>query len=187
MMTPLQLAARIAPDHGLAVQLPAYATQASMVTQRNETDAEVLLRVLGASRLRLSSAAQDLALQASQSPSDATDLLLQRITIAGSTAGQRVFSQRFTPVRELLLAPERLAVTEVVLNLGTAMPSVKPGAFALLDGALVAGALDAAIARFAEQSTGQTAERRFLQDLARIYRLQPDGLQRLSTIAPPGG
>jgi hypothetical protein len=193
VMTPLQLLARVGPDHGLAVQIPPLTTRAATVTQQGATDAEVLLRELGTNQLRLSATAAGLTVQAAPAPGGVTDLLLERITITGSAATQHSISRRYTPVRELLLAPERMAVTEVVLNLGTAMPAVKPAALALADTGTVAGALDAAIARFA-QTTGQTPERRFLQDLARLYRptlihlyrLQPDGLQRLSAMAPPG-
>lgn len=193
VMTPLQLLARVGPDHGLAVQIPALATRAATITQRGATDAEVLLRALEANRLRLAVTASGLAVQAARAPGDVTDLLLERITITGSTATQHSISRRYTPVRELLLAPVRLAATEVVLDLGTAMPLVKPAAFVLAEPGAIAGALDAAIARLT-QTTGQTPERRFLQDLARLYRptlihlyrLQPDGLRQLSTIAPAG-
>ncbi|MBM5812069.1 MAG: hypothetical protein FJ191_08915 [Gammaproteobacteria bacterium] len=185
VMTPLQLLARVGPDHGLAVQIPALTTRAVTVTQRAATDAEVLLRELGTNRLRLSASAAGLSAQAAAAPGDVTDLLLERITIAGSAAAQRTISRRYTPVRELLLAPERLAATEVVLDLGAALPAVRPAAFALADPGVIAVALDAAIARLA-QTTAQTPERRLLQDLARLYRptlihlyrLQPDALPR---------
>jgi hypothetical protein len=89
-----------------------------------------------------------------------------------------------------LLAPEQLATTEVLLDLGTAMPAVPAASFPFADTGTVAAAFDAALGRLSAQPS-PTPVGRFLQDFARVYRptlihlhrLRANGVTALNAIA----
>ncbi len=192
LMTPLELAQKIANRYGLSVQWQGKSSDPVTVSQRGETDAEVLLRVLAANRLRLVAGDRVLYLLQSQAPGDVTDLLLRRVVVTGSAAvRQHSFRRSFADTGQQLLAPEQLATTEVLLDLGTAMPAVPAASFPLADTGAVAAAFDAALGRLSAQPA-PTPVGRFLQDFARVYRptlihlhrLRANGVNALSAIAP---
>lgn len=192
LMTPLELTRKIANRYGMSVQWQGKNSDPVTVSQRSETDLEVLLRVLASNRLRLLGTDRVLYLQQSQAPGDVTDLLLRRVVVTGSTAvRKRSFGRSFADPYLQLQTPEQLATTEVMLDLGTAMPAVPAASFPLADASTVSVAFDAAIRRLSAQPS-PTPSGRFLQDLARIYRptlihlhrLRANGVGALNAIAP---
>lgn len=121
-------------------------------------------------------------------PDGTTELLLKRVIVTGSGASPRSFSRRYADARAQALDLERVPTVEVALLLGRAMPVATLPAFPLASATRITAALESALVRLGSQSA--TAERRFLQDLARvyrptlvhIYRLKADGEQILDAI-----
>lgn len=121
-------------------------------------------------------------------PEGTTDLLLKRVTVTGSLLAQRVFSRRYPDLKAQALDPERVPGVQATLLLGRAMPAAKLPAFPLADAVQIASALEATLARLGSRPA--TADQRFLQDFARLYRptllylyrLRPDGARILDAI-----
>jgi hypothetical protein len=187
-MTPIDFAKAVAVRQQLVLHLAATSTKPVVVRQRGSTDAEALLRVLGENRLRLVTKDGALVVAASVAPGEMTDLLLQRVTITGSTTVARSFTRQYADVRAQLLDPERLPGVQVTLGLGRSAPLAKPASLPLADLGLVARELEAALARLA--APGASMETRFLQrgaqsyrpSLLHLYRLRPDGTKALQAI-----
>ena len=122
-------------------------------------------------------------------PRGYTDRLLKRVIVTGSTAIQRSFTRLVADPRALSVDPERAALVETILLMGRAMPAAALPPLPLANGAAIAAALEAALARL-DAGTAATPERLFLRDLVRVYRptvqhfhrLQPDGQQTLDAI-----
>lgn len=185
-----QFAAAIAGRHGLTLDAGAVPGVQTTVVRRQETDAQLLLRVLGTAGVRLDYRAGTLYLRAAAAPDDVSDLLLQRIVVFGSLARERRFERRYGDPRVQIMDPEGVATTEVLLDLGTMLPLSDPPAGRLADAASVAIELEAALGRLAARSV-QTPQSGFLRELARSYRptllhqyrLRQDGAKVLRTIA----
>ena len=122
-------------------------------------------------------------------PPGAGERLLKRVVVTGSTATQRSFTRRVTDARLQSRDPERTPAVETVLRLGRAMPAATLPSIPLADAATIANAFDGALNRLGAQAP-DTAERRFLRDLARVYRpsllhlfrLKADGARTLDAI-----
>jgi hypothetical protein len=191
-LTLLALASTIAERHGLQLRAGPLPAAPVAVVRREETDAELLLRVLGTYGVHIEPRGSFLHLRAVRAPGDVTDLLTERIVIAGSKSAARRFERRHGDPRQQLLAPEGIATTEVLLDLGTALaPSTSP-ARPLADAGDIAVEFEAALGRLAARPPS-TSQSRFLQDFARTYRptvihlhrLRPGGADALRAIAPP--
>jgi hypothetical protein len=189
-LTPLQLATLIARRNGLLLRAESLPASPVAVVRRQETDAGLLLRVLGTQGARLDSRSGVLYLRAAKAPGDVADLLARRIVIAGSANTARRFERRHGEPRAQILDPEGIATTEVLLDLGTALaPSASP-ATRLADASRIAVELEAALGRLAARPPA-APHSRFLQDFARtyrptlihLYRLRPDGADALRAIA----
>lgn len=119
----------------------------------------------------------------------AGERLLKRVVVTGAAATQRSFTRRVTDTRLQSRDRERIADVEAVLLLGRAMPAATLPSFPLADAATIALALEGALNRLGAQAP-DTAERRFLRDLARVYRpsllhlfrLKADGARTLDAI-----
>lgn len=191
-LTLRQLATTIAERHGLRLRAGPLPAVPVAVARREETDAELLLRVLGTHGVHIETRGSFLHLRTARTPGDVTDLLTERIVIAGSKAAARRFERRHSDPREQLLAPENIATTAVLLDLGTALaPSTSPPR-PLADAGRIAVEFEAALGRLAARPPS-TSQSRFLQDFARTYRptliqlhrLRPGGADVLRAIAPP--
>lgn len=188
-MTPVDFARQVALRQQLTLNVAATsAARVVTIRQRGITDAEALLRVLGENALRLAAKDGALVIVPSSAPGDIADLLLQRVTVTGSSTIGRSFTRRYANVRAQLLDPERVPGVQVTLGLGSAFPQPRPPAQTLADPAVIARELEGALVRLG--AADPTAEGRFLQDAARshrpsllhLYRLRPDGAQALGAI-----
>lgn len=187
-MTPIDFAKAVAGRQRLALHVAATSTKPVVVRQRGTTDAEALLRVLGENRLRLAAKDGALVVATAVAPGEVTDLLLQRVTITGSSFMARSFTRRHADVRAQLLDPERLPGVQVTLGLGSSVAQPKPAPLPFADAGVIARELEAALARLAAPGAG--AEARFLQRVAQsyrptllyLYRLRPDGATALQAI-----
>lgn len=189
--TPRQLATQLASRYGLPLQVGSIQDRQVQVVQRDETDAELLLRVLGDAGLRLSIRHGGLVLEQASWPGDLADLLLQRIVVAGSGSTRRSFQRVFADPRKQLLDPERLPLTEVRLDLGTMLQPTRLGITVPGESTTIPRELESAIVRLAPVTAG-SPYRRFLLDLARtyrptllhLYRTRRDGASQLAAIQP---
>lgn len=187
-MTPTDFAKTVAGRQQLVLHPAATSSGTVLVRQRGSTDAEALLRVLGENRLRLVTKDGALVVAAAVAPGEVTDLLLQRVTITGSTTLARSFTRHYGGVRAQLLDPERVAGVQVTLGLGRSAPQARPASLPLADLGVIARELEAALARLA--APGASPETRFLQrgaqnyrpTLLHLYRLRPDGATALQAI-----
>ena len=191
LTTARQLATQVASRYGLPLRVGAIQDRQVQVVQRDETDAELLLRVLGDAGLRLSDRDGGLVLEQASVPGDVTDLLLQRIVVAGSASTQRSFQRVFADPRRQLLDPERLPLTEVRLDLGTMLQPTRLRITAPGESTTVAREFESALVRLGPAAAG-SPYRRFLLDLARtyrptllhLYRTRRDGASQLAAIQP---
>lgn len=191
-LTPLALATDIATRHGLLLRAESLPTAPVTVVRQHETDAGLLLRVLGTHGVHIDIQGGVLYLRTARAPGDVTDLLTRRTVIAGSSSAARRFVRRHSDPRQQLLAPETIATTEVLLDLGTALAASTSPAASLTDAGSIAVEFEAALGRLAARPPSASRSR-FLQDFARAYRptlihlhrLRPNGADALRAIAPP--